>query len=152
MTREEAIYKIEYIRDGNDFKPTDAQVKALDMAIEALSMPCMTEADFDSYKLGYEHGKAVAIHDVSGDLISRQELLEKYKCRGSHGTVTLHEIVTFPSVDAEPVRHEKWIKHVDNSPSIGMYVNWNCSNCNYNGQKSYNFCPNCGAKMGGDTA
>lgn len=37
MTREEAILKIEYIRDGNDFTPTDAQVKALDMAIKALS-------------------------------------------------------------------------------------------------------------------
>ncbi len=36
MTREEAILKIEYIRDGNDFTPTDAQVKAMNMAIEAL--------------------------------------------------------------------------------------------------------------------
>lgn len=44
MKRIEAIQKIESIRDGNDFKPTDAQVKALDIAIEALKaqkwIPC----------------------------------------------------------------------------------------------------------------
>lgn len=65
MDKEEAIQKIEYIRDGNDFKPTDAQVKALDMAIAALKTQDATEeltqdlADRlnDAYSAGYNAAK-----------------------------------------------------------------------------------------------
>ena len=46
MTREEAKLKIEWIRDGNDFTPTDAQVIALDMAIEALKDKPMAKGEW----------------------------------------------------------------------------------------------------------
>lgn len=42
----------------------------------------------------------------------------------------------------------------DGNPNIG---NWHCSECRkivsgkYNQYPNYNFCPNCGAKMGGST-
>ena len=55
-----------------------------------------------------------------------------------------------PTINTEPVRHGEWIRHIDNSPSIGMYVDWNCSKCNYTGRKGYKFCPNCGARMDDD--
>ena len=50
--------------------------------------------------------------------------------------------------NAEPVRHGKWLCSDD------MYETAVCSVCNYDTEepygyvkKSWNFCPNCGAKM-----
>lgn len=64
------------------------------------------------------------------------------------------------SVDAEPVRHGRWIS-VEN-PNWPAYSHDKCSICGwwntknamcYDGSKkpghSLNYCPNCGAKMGG---
>ena len=52
------------------------------------------------------------------------------------------------SVDAEPVRHGKWLCSDD------IYETAVCSVCNFDTgepyeyvKKSWNFCPNCGAKM-----
>lgn len=60
-----------------------------------------------------------------------------------------------PTIDAEPVRHGKWIER-KNYPGLAYH----CSECNYKiyGRPyqntylivPYNFCPNCGAKMKGD--
>lgn len=60
MSKEEMIDTLKGLVFGTFDRTTGKEREALDMAIEALSTPCMTEADFDSYKLGYEHGKAVA--------------------------------------------------------------------------------------------
>lgn len=59
--------------------------------------------------------------------------------------------------DVVPVVHGKWIPHREKSREyIGtvlvhvMYDYWLCDTCGYrveNGQPTYNFCPNCGAKM-----
>lgn len=43
-----------------------------------------------------------------------------------------------PTVDAEPVRHGRWINDTDTCSECGQYV--------YHGD-SRNYCPNCGAKM-----
>ena len=58
------------------------------------------------------------------------------------------EIECAPTVDAVPVRHGKWLCSDD------MYETAVCSVCNYDTEepyeyvkKSWNFCPNCGAKM-----
>ena len=60
------------------------------------------------------------------------------------------EIDEMPTVDAEPVRHGKWLCSDD------MYETAVCSVCNYDTEepyeyvkKSWNFCLNCGAKMDG---
>ncbi len=54
-------------------------------------------------------------------------------------------IVQFPTIDAEPVRHGRWIAQ-DNT-----YTRYMCSECeskNHGGHEKY--CPNCGAKMDGE--
>lgn len=50
-----------------------------------------------------------------------------------------------PTIDAEPVRHGKWI-----DDSNGIEGAWNyCSVCGEQAIDLYDFCPNCGAKMDG---
>ena len=49
-----------------------------------------------------------------------------------------------PTIDAEPVRHGKWIYHID-SESIGE--TWICSECNGEELCKTKFCPYCGARM-----
>lgn len=62
----------------------------------------------------------------------------------------LHLIETAPTVDAEPVRHGKWMarKRNENEPSEAIDC---CSCCMYPishvWQGDYKYCPNCGAKM-----
>ena len=61
-------------------------------------------------------------------------------------------INSFPTVDAEPVRHGRW-EYVD----YGGLGNYHCSNCRAISRTQYNglelipklskYCPNCGAKM-----
>lgn len=52
---------------------------------------------------------------------------------------------TFPTVDAEPVRHGRW-EWVD-APVFGNpYGSYKCDCGNYVPHKT-NYCPNCGAKM-----
>lgn len=63
----------------------------------------------------------------------------------------LYDIEHFPRVDVVPTAHGRWIKaHWRNSVSCA-----NCSICGFEAyhydfqgvQKTYNYCPNCGAKM-----
>ena len=57
------------------------------------------------------------------------------------------------TIDAEPVRHGRWVKMDTTGRYDGENV-WNCSVCGYPvgiwtvGSK---YCPNCGAKMDGGT-
>ena len=65
-------------------------------------------------------------------------------------------IDNFPTADVAPVRHAKW-ELIDECINEGVY----CSNCHkkiYRARAEYanqkvksNYCPNCGAKMDGDT-
>ena len=52
-----------------------------------------------------------------------------------------------PTVDAEIVKHGKWISGTDTSPC--MPETDVCSECGYRTVYGYNYkyCPNCGAKM-----
>lgn len=61
------------------------------------------------------------------------------------------EVDKIPTIDAEPVRHGRWIESPDND---GM--DYECSNLkcrcriSYNDSRvsgDFNYCPNCGAKM-----
>ena len=56
-------------------------------------------------------------------------------------------VLQAPTIDAVEVVHGKWKrKMVDN----GFNVDWVCSKCGYRVMTdfvSYNYCPNCGAKM-----
>ena len=65
----------------------------------------------------------------------------------------IEDIENQPSADVAPVRHAKWVL-IDECVNEGVY----CSNCHkkvyrveYANQKvKSNYCPNCGAKMGGN--
>lgn len=49
------------------------------------------------------------------------------------------EIEEQPTIDAEPIRHGKWIKVGDNT--------YRCSRCNEVSCCNGNFCTDCGARM-----
>ena len=56
---------------------------------------------------------------------------------------------TVPTADVQEVRHGKWI-YVD---GVLDWANYKCSKCGYiqkfgDDTCFYNYCPNCGAKMG----
>jgi len=57
-----------------------------------------------------------------------------------------------PAVDAEPVRHGKWIKADSQQYFRKHYPFFTCSECGYrkDSQKKWNYCPNCGADMRGE--
>lgn len=91
-----------------------------------------------------------------GDLISRKALMEELDEREklvrkltanvddeAEMTVSLSAVRKFvsnrPAVDAEPVRHGRW-EH-------GLQ----CPFCNQIDTTKPNYCPNCGAKMDGET-
>ena len=53
-----------------------------------------------------------------------------------------------PTIDAEPVRHGKWIKHEYAEESEGLLIpNYECSECHMWERKESDYCPNCGARM-----
>lgn len=66
------------------------------------------------------------------------------------------EFESIPAADVAPVRHAKW-ELIDECINEGVY----CSNCHkkiYRARAEYanqkvksNYCPNCGARMDGDT-
>lgn len=53
------------------------------------------------------------------------------------------EIVDAPAVEAEPVRHGRWL--FDDFDGDGL--DYQCSVCKLYARCAYNYCPNCGAKM-----
>ena len=60
---------------------------------------------------------------------------------------TVGAIKTLPS--AEPVRHGKWIKADSQQYFRKHYPFFTCSECGQrkDSQKTWNYCPNCGARM-----
>lgn len=64
------------------------------------------------------------------------------RCRACNIDDAVSELKDVPAVDAEPVRHGRWIAQDD------TFTRFMCSECkakNYDG--SDNYCPNCGARM-----
>jgi hypothetical protein len=60
----------------------------------------------------------------------------------------LYIIDSMPTIDAEPVRHGKWMEKRETSKFHVRY--FECSECraaSYRYQTRMNYCPNCGAKM-----
>ena len=59
-----------------------------------------------------------------------------------------YDIEDAPTVDAEPVRHGKWIDW------LGKGNEWECSECKCSieshGSIAYEYCPMCGARMDGE--
>lgn len=60
--------------------------------------------------------------------------------------VDLDDIRNMPTIEAELVRHGKWVEELDRQ------FHWHCSECGYVigvVKMDCNYCPNCGAKMDG---
>ena len=100
------------------------------------------------------------------DLISRKALLEalepEYMKKArmveagechldtlAEGFTSAHNLIEFaPAVEAEPVKHGRWIFKWDSERDPKkLFTRIVCSECNlHTGQKS-TYCPNCGARM-----
>ena len=68
---------------------------------------------------------------------------------------TMYMLDNTPTIEAEPVRHGRWVPlsydgYADGYP---VYDEWECSECHFacegEGEPPLNYCPNCGAKMEG---
>ena len=92
-------------------------------------------------------------------LISLDELL-RFPIRADHcdkehanedfinGIETVFEYVeTLPTIDAEPVRHGKWLPR-EASVLYPFWERYTCSECGKHSDDT-RYCPNCGAKMDG---
>lgn len=65
------------------------------------------------------------------------------RCRACDTDDALDMIDDAPTVDAEPVRHGRWTEPYRNDI-------WDCYECSCCGEKydrTWNYCPRCGAKM-----
>ena len=62
-------------------------------------------------------------------------------CRACGIGDVLDDVVDFPAADVQPVLHARWIDFEDGSMCSGCGASHDGVNRNY--------CPNCGAKMGG---
>ena len=51
-----------------------------------------------------------------------------------------------PTIEAEPVRHGKWIFEPKDALEM-MFTKPKCSECGYESADGLYYCPNCGAKM-----
>ena len=99
---------------------------------------------------------------MNNDLISRSALLvvpnvckvteyDESGCGISYLAVSVDAIEAAPAVDAEPVRHGRWIEVVTyDQDGDCLEVEYICSECGrFEGLDDEPYC-NCGAKMDGD--
>lgn len=147
MTREEAIEVIKEYRDNLIISPSnqlDGDVKAFDMAIQALSQePTDKPMTVDEMEREYEKSKALFHKIVECDDAISRILKRMWNCRGKHTTnidkVAMEQIIR----DELSVTQKsgKWIHFAQSD---------DCSLCGYSTGKygsPSKYCPNCGAKM-----
>lgn len=74
--------------------------------------------------------------------------IDHYCC--SRKVVELRDIIEAPTIEAEPVKHGRWINRTKSVKGLLDY-RFDCSTCGHifwnAGIKNFNYCPNCGAKM-----
>ena len=63
---------------------------------------------------------------------------------GDHQYYEKFEIDDAPTIEAEPIRHEHWDEVLEQPYFRKQYC---CSACQRKGYKTWNYCPECGAKM-----
>ena len=88
------------------------------------------------------------------NVLCRENCGPDYEANKCHNCYTSNFINYLPTADVAEVKHGKWVEpHWRNSVSCA-----NCSICgaeayhyDFHGvQKTYRYCPNCGAKMGAE--
>lgn len=89
---------------------------------------------------------------MNNDLISRKALLERIKedapwwWQNFHSYLIVDMLKEAPAIEAEPVRHGKWLYVGYGKPDA-----WDCSECSVTVAKQHFYCPRCGARMDGET-
>lgn len=90
-------------------------------------------------------------------LIDADALIKEANADGAYGYVGADEIADAPTIEAEPVRHGRWVpvSHDGYADGLPVYDEWECSECRFEvkgeGEPPLNYCPMCGSKMdGGD--
>ena len=79
------------------------------------------------------------------EYISREAALMKLMQDGCSAK-NLQSISDMPSADVAPVVHGLWVEHLDEMECSVCKRQWNYCD---NDTNTFNFCPNCGAKMDG---
>lgn len=86
-------------------------------------------------------------------LIDADALIKEANADGAYGYVSADEIANAPTIEAEPVRHGRWI-HTDMAASWKPSCKDECGECHYHDKdrrdlSDFIFCPMCGSKMDG---
>lgn len=111
--------------------------------------------DLETTSAVVENGKKVL---TMTEYIEREDLLELYRMDdpvlNENGHVPLsvirQNIIDIPAADVAPVRHGRWIEQEKYTFGV-MYDCSICGNRILDNGHSWNYCPNCGAKMDGGT-
>ena len=74
-------------------------------------------------------------------------------CKRTEFYATDEAIAQQPTIDAVPVKRGMWIKADSQQYFRKHYPCFTCSACGYrkDSQKKWNYCPNCGADMRGES-
>lgn len=57
------------------------------------------------------------------------------------------EIAGLPTIEAEPVKHGRWIENSDPGQNINEHYMCSECGCTFHNWANDNYCPNCGARM-----
>lgn len=106
----------------------------------------------------------------TGEYISRDETLKIFHqccdnctssyngvmCRACADAGAMDILIDIPAADVQSVKHGRWIGvyeycEIHNLRPSGLAVYHWCSECDKAEKKTSDFCPNCGARMDGDT-
>lgn len=91
--------------------------------------------------------KYIKYSDIPFYIIETEERCHNDKWTETHEIAYKAEIDQIPAADVAPVKHGQWVFY--HYELYGCY--YECSNCKYESNKKTNYCPNCGAKMDGET-
>lgn len=136
--------------------------QAYDMAIEALSADAVSREFYDE-ALKANHGLAkencelkeqIESAEPSGDLISRADAIKAVSEAVAYGEGFIDVLKALESLPSAEAVHGEWVRKYDDKVNCYWYECDQCGEYRPRNQfgKEYNanFCPNCGAKMGGD--
>jgi rubrerythrin len=95
---------------------------------------------------------------IDADILENMgyELHRTYRQDASTMVYEVKKIADVPTIEAEPVRHGRWLHgrevsrdYIGDACVAIHYEKWWCSKCNYtvDGEPLWNYCPNCGARM-----
>lgn len=80
------------------------------------------------------------------EYIEREAFLDYMKGTSRYFNVKF-DIENFPAADVEPVVHGRWLDNEDYMFCSICGIQWNYCD---NDTETFNYCPNCGAKMDGE--